>query len=36
MGIAFHDHFSSVAGRYADFRPHYPTALFDHLAALVP
>lgn len=33
---AFHDHFSSVAGRYADFRPHYPAALFDYLATLVP
>ena len=32
----FHDHFSSVANRYADFRPHYPAALFDYLASLVP
>lgn len=32
----FHDHFSAVANRYADFRPHYPAALFDYLAALVP
>jgi ubiquinone/menaquinone biosynthesis C-methylase UbiE len=36
MSAAFHDHFSSVATRYADFRPHYPAALFDHLATLVP
>ncbi len=32
----FHDHFSGVANRYADFRPHYPAALFDWLATLVP
>src|SRR5689334_24821176 len=36
MSQAFHDHFSSVANRYADFRPHYPAALFDYLATLVP
>ncbi len=36
MSQAFHDHFSGVANRYADFRPHYPTALFDYLATLVP
>lgn len=36
MSQAFHDHFSSVADRYADFRPRYPAALFDHLAMLVP
>src|SRR5215467_2575583 len=35
-GQAFHDHFSEVARRYADFRPHYPSALFDYLATLVP
>ncbi len=35
MKPAFHDHFSAVAGRYADFRPHYPAALFDYLATLV-
>jgi ubiquinone/menaquinone biosynthesis C-methylase UbiE len=34
--VQFHDHFSSVAHRYADFRPHYPAALFDYLASLVP
>ena len=32
----FHDHFSPVANRYADFRPHYPAALFDFLATHVP
>jgi ubiquinone/menaquinone biosynthesis C-methylase UbiE len=32
----FHDHFSGVAGRYADFRPRYPAALFDYLATLAP
>ena len=36
MSQAFKDHFSGVAGRYADFRPHYPTELFDYLAGLVP
>lgn len=36
MSQIFHDHFSSVANRYADFRPHYPEALFDWLATLVP
>ncbi|MEC5396783.1 class I SAM-dependent methyltransferase [Uliginosibacterium sp. H1] len=28
--------FSPVAGAYAQFRPRYPEALFDHLTALVP
>jgi len=32
----FHDHFSGVASRYADFRPRYPAALFDYLATLAP
>jgi ubiquinone/menaquinone biosynthesis C-methylase UbiE len=36
MAQLFHDHFSSVANRYADFRPHYPAALFDYLARLAP
>ena len=36
MGQTFHDHFSGVASRYADFRPHYPAELFDYLATLVP
>lgn len=31
----FADHFSQVAARYADFRPHYPASLFDYLATLV-
>lgn len=35
MSPAFHDHFSAVANRYADFRPHYPAVLFDYLATLV-
>jgi ubiquinone/menaquinone biosynthesis C-methylase UbiE len=36
MSRPFHDHFSEVAKRYADFRPRYPAALFDYLATLVP
>jgi len=32
----FHDHFSAFANRYADFRPHYPAAIFDFLASIVP
>ena len=36
MSQAFQDHFSGVASRYADFRPHYPDGLFDYLATLVP
>ena len=32
----FHDHFSKLAARYANFRPHYPTELFDYLATLAP
>jgi ubiquinone/menaquinone biosynthesis C-methylase UbiE len=36
MSQTFRDHFSAVANRYADFRPHYPPALFDYLATLVP
>ena len=36
MRQPFHDHFSDIANRYADFRPHYPAALFDYLATLVP
>lgn len=35
MSQSFHDHFSGVANRYADFRPHYPAALFDYLATVV-
>lgn len=33
---SFPDHFSAVASRYADFRPRYPSRLFDLLANLVP
>jgi SAM-dependent methyltransferase len=36
MSASFHDHFSAIASRYADFRPSYPSALFDFLATLVP
>ncbi|MCX6956314.1 MAG: class I SAM-dependent methyltransferase [Verrucomicrobia bacterium] len=36
MNPSFPDHFSGVAGRYADFRPHYPAELFDYLATLAP
>jgi ubiquinone/menaquinone biosynthesis C-methylase UbiE len=36
MNQPFQDHFSEVANRYADFRPHYPAELFDYLATLVP
>jgi SAM-dependent methyltransferase len=36
MSPTFHDHFSGVASRYADFRPHYPAGLFDYLATLAP
>jgi ubiquinone/menaquinone biosynthesis C-methylase UbiE len=36
MTQTFHDHFSGVANRYADFRPHYPAALFAYLATLAP
>ncbi len=34
MPQRFHDHFSAVASRYADYRPRYPAALFDFLATL--
>ena len=33
---AFTDHFASVAGQYARFRPGYPPALFEFLAAHSP
>src|SRR5689334_7468856 len=36
MKPVFHDHFSGVASRYADFRPHYPEDLFEYLARLAP
>lgn len=32
----FSDHFAPVSGAYADFRPTYPPALFDWLAAVAP
>ncbi len=34
MSSSFPDHFSGVAEHYAEFRPEYPGALFDYLAAL--
>lgn len=34
--MTFPDHFSSVAGRYARFRPSYPVELFADLAARAP
>jgi len=36
MTSAFPDHFSSVADRYAQFRPGYPSALFTWLATVAP
>lgn len=35
-GGAFVDRFGGVAATYATFRPRYPEALFDELAALAP
>jgi ubiquinone/menaquinone biosynthesis C-methylase UbiE len=35
MSQRFQDHFSTVASRYADFRPHYPADLFDYLGTIV-
>ncbi len=32
----FADHFSALAAEYATWRPHYPPALFDAIASLVP
>jgi SAM-dependent methyltransferase len=34
--MAFKDHFSKQSAAYAKYRPHYPAALFDHLASLAP
>lgn len=31
-GLPFKDHFSGVAGQYAQFRPRYPRSLFEYLA----
>ena len=36
MSRPFPDHFSGVAGAYAEFRPRYPDALFDWLAEAAP
>lgn len=36
MSPAFSDHFSGVAGAYAEFRPRYPDRLFEWLAAAAP
>ena len=33
---AFKDHFSPLAAAYANFRPHYPAALFEYLAGCCP
>ena len=33
---SFPDHFSGVAGAYAEHRPQYPTRLFEWLAGLAP
>ena len=34
--MTFQDHFSAIAVAYAEFRPRYPAALFDVLAAAAP
>jgi SAM-dependent methyltransferase len=34
--VSFPDHFSAIAARYAQYRPHYPAELIDTLAALSP
>ena len=34
--MSFRDHFSGHSADYARFRPDYPAALFEYLAALVP
>jgi SAM-dependent methyltransferase len=34
--VKFKDHFSRLAAQYAEFRPHYPGALFDFLAKVAP
>jgi ubiquinone/menaquinone biosynthesis C-methylase UbiE len=36
MSQIFHDHFSQVSSLYADFRPQYPSQLFDYLAEFAP
>lgn len=32
--MTFEDHFSNLAEKYAQYRPHYPTELFAYLASL--
>jgi len=34
--VKFKDHFSRLSAQYAEFRPHYPGALFDFLAKVAP
>jgi|KBSSwiStaDraftv2_1062776.scaffolds.fasta_scaffold85431_5 SAM-dependent methyltransferase len=34
--MSFRDHFSQGSAAYAEFRPRYPTVLFDWLASLAP
>ena len=34
--MSFADHFSEISAGYAAFRPRYPDALFDLLAAAAP
>jgi len=34
--VTFKDHFSRLAAQYAEFRPRYPSALFDYLARTAP
>ena len=34
--MKFKDHFSAHAADYAQFRPHYPSALFEYLSSLAP
>lgn len=34
--MSFKDHFSVQAADYAKYRPHYPAAMFEYLAAIAP
>jgi SAM-dependent methyltransferase len=36
LSAGFPDHFSSLAAKYANFRPRYPAELFDFLAQTAP
>ena len=36
MSEKFHNHFSGVANRHADFRPRYPAGLFDYPGTVPP